>query len=125
MLFPKDSLQILSFYLAFNYELLYCFQTFDQTHLLEILKKHRLTKSVQGFNKFVEQAMRLVWLMKIQDPPMKLLWQNSGEPYDKNNFTFYTKTGDAVLYTVWPAVLLHEDGPLMSKGIVQGRPAKS
>lgn len=68
--------------------------------------------------------MRLIWLMKIQEPPMKLLWQNTGDLHDKNNFTFYKKTGHTVLCTVWPAVLLHADGPLMSKGIVQAKSEK-
>ena len=62
--------------------------------------------------------------MKVQDPPMKLVWQNAGDLHDKNTFTFYKKSGQTVLNTVWPAVMLHSQGPLMSKGIVQVKPEK-
>ena len=58
-------------------------------------------------------------MMKIQDVPMVLKWATTGEKFDKAKFTEYTKKGDVIDYSVWPAVLLHTDGPLMAKGVVQ------
>lgn len=69
---------------------------------------------------FVGKALELVWVMKIQDPPMELTWCNRGDTFNKNMFTYYTNRGNTVRQSVWPAVLLHKDGPLMSKGVVQG-----
>lgn len=73
----------------------------------------------EGVNVFVRESLKYVWLMKVQDPPMVFLWADTQVPIDKSRFTFYTQRGETVVQTVWPAVLLHEAGPLMSKGIVQ------
>lgn len=70
-------------------------------------------------NAFIAQAVKLVWMMKMQTPPMQLIWAETNAPVDKNKFTFYTKRGDITKQCVWPAVLLHENGPLTSKGVVQ------
>lgn len=89
--------------------------------LPDILKEMKLEKCSTPMTKFIEGCLTCVWLMKVQCPPVALLWQKPGTPCDKNRFTFYTQRGTNVVQTVWPAVLLHENGPLMSKGVVQGK----
>lgn len=69
---------------------------------------------------FAEKALGLVWVMKIQDPPMELTWCKRGDTFNKNMYNYYTNRGNTVKHCVWPAVLLHKDGPLMSKGVAQG-----
>ncbi|XP_062586427.1 uncharacterized protein LOC134248029 [Saccostrea cucullata] len=71
---------------------------------------------------FVDTCVELCWMMHVQDPPMVLEF-GSSEIVDKNMFRFFTRTGDIVDFVVWPAVLLHENGPLVQKGVVQ--PKKS
>ena len=47
----------------------------------------------------------------------------TGEPgtkYDANKYKPYTTKGKFVDYIVWPVLRLHEDGPLLGKGIAQG-----
>ena len=59
--------------------------------------------------------MKLCWLMVCQDPPVAL-------ECSKNNmdlYRAYTKSGDTVDYIVWPSLLLHDDGPLLYKGVAQ------
>ena len=39
--------------------------------------------------------------------------------FDSNLFRPYTKSGDKYDYLVWPALLLHENGPVVEKGVAQ------
>lgn len=85
----------------------------------EILKKFG-AKRKESIESYVTKCVEFLWLMKVQTPPMVLLWQQSGDVVDQKRFTFYTKKGQTVSQAVWPAVLLHDGGPTMLKGIVQG-----
>lgn len=67
---------------------------------------------------YVESCVRLCWLLSIQDPPMKLSWPEEGSEINEH-VKVYTKHGKRVHYTVWPALYLHENGALLSKGVVQ------
>jgi hypothetical protein len=39
--------------------------------------------------------------------------------YDKNVYREFVKSGDKVTFVVWPALFLHDGGPLLNKGVVQ------
>nr|XP_022327071.1 uncharacterized protein LOC111126607 [Crassostrea virginica]XP_022327072.1 uncharacterized protein LOC111126607 [Crassostrea virginica] len=67
---------------------------------------------------YIENCVRLCWLFSIQDPPMKLLWPEEGSDFHEH-YKVYSKHGKKVHFTVWPALYLNENGPLLSKGIVQ------
>ncbi|XP_061184514.1 uncharacterized protein LOC133192537 [Saccostrea echinata] len=67
---------------------------------------------------FVDMCIELCWMMHVQDPPMVLDF-GSSEIVDKNMFRLFTRSGEIVDFVVWPAVLLHENGPLVQKGVVQ------
>ncbi|XP_061184460.1 uncharacterized protein LOC133192473 [Saccostrea echinata] len=73
---------------------------------------------------FVDKCVELCWMMHIQDPPMVLDF-GSSDIVDKNMFRLFTRSGDVVDFVVWPAVLLHENGPLVQKGVVQPIKTKS
>ncbi|WAQ97963.1 hypothetical protein MAR_022336 [Mya arenaria] len=92
------------------------FVIFQQMHVPSIKKKCQVKASTE-LDKFVSKCVELLWLMEVQDPPMQLIWAEQGHRVDKDRFTFYTKRGEVVQQSIWPAVLLHKDGPLMSKGI--------
>ncbi|CAG2188728.1 unnamed protein product [Mytilus edulis] len=55
----------------------------------------------------------------------KVLFQNQMtiqfpfSPIDKNTYKEFVKSGDSVAYVVWPALFLHNGGPLLYKGVVQ------
>ena len=58
--------------------------------------------------------------MSVQDPPMAITTAVAPDlQYNRAMYKEYTKSGVFVDYVVWPAVLLHDDGPLMAKGTVQ------
>jgi hypothetical protein len=67
---------------------------------------------------FIDKCVELCWLMQIQDPPMSLDF-GSTKTVDQNRFRFFTRSGNVVDFVVWPALLLHENGPLVQKGVVQ------
>lgn len=70
--------------------------------------------------KFFERCSQLCWMMAIQDPPMHLdFGPDKDSVIDKNVFRLYTKSGENVDFVVWPAVFLHQNGPIVQKGVLQ------
>lgn len=58
--------------------------------------------------------------MCVQDPPVvfgPLPGPNAA--FDKNEYKEYTQSGTRVDYLVWPVMLLHQDGPVLCKGVAQ------
>ncbi|XP_060608166.1 uncharacterized protein LOC132760244 [Ruditapes philippinarum] len=96
-------------------------QIFHEKWVIRMKQEEKLPSTSKHIENFVAKAFEVIWLMTIQNPPMIFKWQKRDEPVDKERFTFYTKRGNTIKQTVWPAVLLHESGPLMSKGIVQAQ----
>lgn len=71
-------------------------------------------KRIEKYNEILSE---LIWYMVIQDPPMVLKFIKNGEKMDKEgSFKPYSKTGSVAEVCVWPALLLHEGGPLIAKG---------
>ncbi|XP_065930927.1 uncharacterized protein [Magallana gigas] len=69
---------------------------------------------------FAERCVELCWFMHITQPPIHL---SACIPEKKkmNNdiFKAYMKSGTVIDYIVWPVMYLHENGPLLTKGIAQ------
>ncbi|CAG2254448.1 unnamed protein product [Mytilus edulis] len=69
---------------------------------------------------FFEKCVYLCWSMAIQEPVMYLDDDlKEGIPLDKNTYKEFVKSGDTVVYVVWPALFLHRNGPLLYKGVAQ------
>lgn len=45
--------------------------------------------------------------------------EKRGSEFDTDLYRYYTRSGQKVDYIVWPALFLHENGPLLCKGIAQ------
>ncbi|VDI41418.1 Hypothetical predicted protein [Mytilus galloprovincialis] len=70
--------------------------------------------------KFFEKCITLSWLMAVQDPEMYLDEDvKQGTNFDKDHYREYTKSGPLFLCSIWPALYLHKNGPLMIKGVAQ------
>ncbi|XP_060565704.1 uncharacterized protein LOC132724760 isoform X2 [Ruditapes philippinarum] len=80
------------------------------------LANHR-SKVVQ---EYVTACVEIAWLCAVQDPPLELDAKFTNI-FNTNIFKDYTKRGEFVDFVVWPAMLLHKGGPLLSKGVAQGR----
>ena len=71
-------------------------------------------------NKFFEKCFTLCWKMIVQNPRMILVeGPPRGNTYDRTVFREFTSSGSKVVFTVWPALYLHEGGPLLVKGVVK------
>lgn len=89
---------------------------FKETYIKEARKLEY--RKLTNLEHYVDKVVELVWLMVVQDPPMSICWQKEGERMDKKTYKYYEKRGEVVRLTVWPAVLLYENGPLVSKGFI-------
>ncbi|KAH3834974.1 uncharacterized protein LOC127879375 [Dreissena polymorpha] len=90
---------------------------------MEFVEKRFLKNETirESLDTFAKQAVQIIWMMKVQQPPMELLWADPESKYDKQLFSFYVRQGEIVAQCIWPAVLLHKKGPVMARGIVQGK----
>lgn len=66
---------------------------------------------------FFKLCTRLCWMMALQDPPICMVTHTDSTEI----YRAYTRSGDVIEYVVWPSLLLHEDGPLLYKGVAQFR----
>ncbi|XP_061184924.1 rootletin-like [Saccostrea echinata] len=69
---------------------------------------------------YARQCASLCWRMKIRDPPLFVRFEfRRGTEFNTDILRRYTKTGGYLDFIVWPALYLHEKGPLLSKGVAQ------
>ena len=69
---------------------------------------------------FARKCVELCWLMAVQDPP--LVFGSLPLCRDKFNadlYREYTRSGTRIDFPVWPALHLYENGPVLSKGVVE------
>ncbi|XP_063416195.1 GRIP and coiled-coil domain-containing protein 2-like [Mytilus trossulus] len=72
--------------------------------------------------KYIKKCSELCWMMQISDPPLYLNFDvNSGENLNKNDYNVFTKSGSKIDYLVWPVLYLHKTGPMLAKGVAQGK----
>ena len=67
------------------------------------------------YSKYVEGCTEIMWHTQIQSPPIYLDFETT----NKDWFKKFTSPGQVIDYIVWPVVFLHENGPLLAKGIAQ------
>lgn len=98
-------------------------KTFEDKYLPEILRRHkcRNQRDLPVLLKFTRKCVELTWLMCVQEPPVVLDSLDDYDKFDTNCYKAFTKQGKTVDYYVWPALLLHEGGPLLAKGVAQGK----
>ncbi|CAC5413586.1 unnamed protein product [Mytilus coruscus] len=75
---------------------------------------------------FVRSCLEVCWYSAIQDPPLCFVFDTGVSwELDTNYFEMFTKTGIYVDFIVWPAMLLHNHGAVLQKGVVQALDEKS
>ncbi|XP_053398943.1 centromere-associated protein E-like isoform X2 [Mercenaria mercenaria] len=72
---------------------------------------------------YIKKCMDICWSMCRHEPPVYVEFIDVGDdiPFDTNKYKPYTKSGKLLDYIVWPAVYLHKDGPMLAKGVAQGK----
>jgi hypothetical protein len=69
---------------------------------------------------YMTRCVELTWYMNILEPPMVLLYMAQRySNFDTKYFMYYSREGHKFDYVVWPALLLHENGRLMIRGVAQ------
>ena len=77
---------------------------------------------VNACKNYISRCVELCWLMRIQDPPCVLNWNiASDKHFNTEMYKFYLTTGQELAYIVWPAMYLYEGGPLVMKGVAEGK----
>ncbi|KAL3878877.1 hypothetical protein ACJMK2_031205 [Sinanodonta woodiana] len=79
-------------------------------------QNHRLLK-------YAQRCVEIVWWMCVQDPPIHLSWieETESREFDKEEYRSYTKSGETVDFCVWPLIHQYKEGPILLKGIAQGK----
>lgn len=74
------------------------------------------------YDVYICRSVEICWSMRVQDPPVCIDWSvpENGQ-FDQDIYRAYTKSGNIVEYVVWPVIYLHEGGPVLMKGVAQGR----
>lgn len=87
-----------------------CVDEYKSTHE-EVLKREL---------KFVEKCAELCWTMRISDPPMVIKHTNlEGTKFAISRFNRCKLESRQTELVVWPCLLLYENGPVVTKGIVR------
>ena len=84
-----------------------------------------IESSMEFVKPYVKKCVRLCWLMVAQDPPVYIKpSEEPGSKFDKEYYREFLTSGKELDYVVWPALLLHENGPLLHKGVAQPKAKK-
>lgn len=94
-------------------------------HLVSDLEEEFCNGKNDGehISSYRRQCIRVCWFMAVQDPPVFIdVKENvTGKKFDTDKYKYYTNTGKAFDYLVWPVLYLHKDGPVIGKGVAQGK----
>lgn len=73
---------------------------------------------------YTVKCLELCWLMNMHNPPVALgLPLAKDSKFDGTFYKEYTRTGTTVDFVVWLPLLLHKNGPLLQKGVLQPNPS--
>lgn len=94
-----------------------------------LLKEFERETNFKGLYKttiplYTVKCLELCWLMNMHNPPVALgLPPAKNSVFDSNFYKEYTRTGETVNFVVWLPLLLHKNGPLLQKGVLQPNPS--
>lgn len=70
----------------------------------------------------MKKVFEICWYMVLQDPQVVISTSTKpSDNFDSDVYKVYTKKGKQIDYVVWPPLFLHKDGPLIGKGVAQGK----
>lgn len=99
----------------------YSFQFQVSERASELLKQNIIVKyskkTKKHYEKYINICIDIAWHTQIQDPPLKLDFDSSDT--DLSSFRPYISSGPHLDYVLWPALLLHEKGSVVAKGVAQ------
>lgn len=70
---------------------------------------------------FIHYYIIIPLLLQVQDPPVSFAaMTGEGSVFNTDLYKAYTRSGPYIAYVVWPPLLLHDNGPVLTKGVAQG-----
>lgn len=72
---------------------------------------------------FARECVAVCWQMLHQEPPVVFDLDDQNQTFDEHRYKIYSKSGSKIDYAVWPALLLHDGGSVLAKGVVQCKEA--
>ena len=71
---------------------------------------------------YIQKSIEVCWYMALQDPPVIIDTKTkTSDSFDSEVFKVYTAKGKSIDFIVWPPLMLNKDGPLIAKGVAQGK----
>ncbi|XP_052793948.1 myosin-2 heavy chain-like isoform X2 [Mya arenaria] len=72
---------------------------------------------------YISKCSLFCWTARLHNPPVYVDFMEVTENmrFDMSVYKPYTKTGPLVDYIVWPPIYLHKGGPMLSKGVAEGK----
>ncbi|KAL3878451.1 hypothetical protein ACJMK2_030801 [Sinanodonta woodiana] len=96
--------------------------------VLDRLKEKYKDDPVEGclqhhnVKRYIDKCTDVCWYMSVQDPQLVIDGSKSpDDKFDSIKHREYTKKGPYEDFVVWPALYLHKGGPMLSKGVAQGK----
>lgn len=68
--------------------------------------------------RYMDSCTEVTWYVQMQDPPLVLQFKPC-ESVPPTYFRAFTSSGPYLDYVLWPAMLLHEGGSVVAKGVAQ------
>ena len=68
-------------------------------------------------------CIELCWKMFCNVPPVYIQSEpvREGVKFDKERYSVYQRNGNIIAFIVWPVLFLYEGGPVLSRGVAQGK----
>ncbi|XP_052797152.1 uncharacterized protein LOC128229325 [Mya arenaria] len=86
------------------------------------IKTYWDNECLRAIKPFIKRCIFIAWMMVVQTPPMCFDRElQEGATFDAARYRQYTSSGHIVHFLVWPALLLYRDGPVVCKGVAQGK----
>ncbi|KAK3582888.1 hypothetical protein CHS0354_009694 [Potamilus streckersoni] len=84
-------------------------------------KKSKYGENIKLCEAYIKECIRICWHMQVHTPPLCIDLKNlKGQKFVNDIYKEYTVRGKHIAFVVWPALYLHENGPLIAKGVAQG-----
>lgn len=82
-------------------------------------EKAEIVKGIPTVTEYAKACVQVCWFMVVQEPKIVFAKTRINSDFDNTHYQPYTKSGNKVEFVVWPALLRNEDGPFLTKGVVQ------
>lgn len=90
-----------------------------QVEIMQVISQKYEEKIRKVCDPYIQRCTTVCFYMVVKSPQVYLEFDCPADKIDRFIFRPFTKDGKTLDYVVWPALFLHKDGPLMTKGVVQ------